>query len=101
MLNDATRQDALAAGLGTCATIVENGSRAPGTTLDLCSAEFRATFEGAPLVIAKGQANYETLSDAGPRVFCLVQAKCPVIADDMHAPVGSAVVRQSVGRPRP
>ena len=99
VLNDATRQDALAAGLETCASIIENGSRAPGTILELCSDEFRDTFERAPLIIAKGQANYETLSEAGPRVFCLLQVKCPVIADDMHAPVSSAVVRQSVRRP--
>jgi uncharacterized protein with ATP-grasp and redox domains len=96
ILNDATRGDALAAGLDTCATIIDNGSRAPGTVLDFCSSEFRDTFDGAPLVIAKGQANYETLSDAGPRVFCLMQAKCPVIADDLRVPVGSAVVRRSV-----
>ncbi len=96
VLNDATRDDALAAGLATCSTIVENGSRAPGTILDLCSADFRDTFDRAPLVIAKGQANYETLSEAGPRVFCLLQAKCPVIAGDMRVPVGSSVVKRSV-----
>lgn len=95
VLNDATRQDALAAGLGTCASVVDNGSDAPGTILDLCSAEFRDAFAKAPLIIAKGQANYETLSEAGPRVFCLLQVKCQVIADDAEAPVGSAVVRQS------
>jgi len=97
VLNDATLHDALAAGLETCATIVESGSRAPGTILGFCSAEFRDTFDSAPLIIAKGQANYETLSEAGPRVFCLLQAKCPVIADDMPAPVGGAVVKQSAG----
>jgi hypothetical protein len=99
VLNDATRQDALAAGLATCSTVVENGSRAPGTVLELCSTQFRDTFAGAPLIIAKGQANYETLSEAGPRVFCLLQVKCPVIADDVGTPVGSAVVRQSLPRP--
>jgi uncharacterized protein with ATP-grasp and redox domains len=99
ILNDATREDALAAGLDTCSTIVENGSRAPGTVLDLCSPEFRDTFAGAPLILAKGQANYETLSAAGPRIFCLLQVKCPVIAEDLGAPVGSAVVRQSAGTP--
>lgn len=95
VLNDATLEDALAAGLDTCCTIVDNGSAAPGTILDLCSTEFREAFESAPLIIAKGQANYETLSEAGPRVFCLLQAKCPVIARDLSAPVGGAVVRQS------
>ena len=95
VLNDATREDAIAAGLDGCATIVDNGSDAPGTIPDLCSAEFRDTFARAPLIIAKGQANYETLSEAGPRVFCLLQVKCPVIGRDLGAPVGSVVVRQS------
>ena len=94
-LNDATREDALAAGLEMCATIIDNGSAAPGTILSLCSEDFRQTYAAAPLVIAKGQANYETLSAAGPRVFCLLQVKCPVIGRDLGAPVGSPIVRQS------
>ncbi|WP_407341940.1 damage-control phosphatase ARMT1 family protein [Pengzhenrongella phosphoraccumulans] len=95
VLNDATREDALAAGLEACSTIVDNGSAAPGTILDLCSAEFRDAFASAPLIIAKGQAHYETLSEAGPRVFCLLQVKCPVIADDVEAPVGATVVKRN------
>jgi hypothetical protein len=46
-------------------------------------------------VIAKGQANYETLSDAGAYVFCLLQIKCPVIGEDIAAPMGGIVVRRS------
>ncbi|MGC9393499.1 MAG: damage-control phosphatase ARMT1 family protein [Anaerolineae bacterium] len=97
-LNDATRGDALAAGLETCATLIDNGSDAPGTILSLCSEDFRQIYAAAPLVIAKGQANYETLSEAGPRVFCLLQVKCPVIGRDLGAPVGSVIVRQSRSR---
>ena len=95
VLNDATREDALTAGLDVCCTIVDNGSAAPGTILDLCSAQFRDAFDAAPVIIAKGQGNYETLSDAGPRVFCVLQAKCPVIARDLGAPVGGSIVRRS------
>jgi len=62
----------------------------------LCSEAFRQIYAAAPLIIAKGQANYETLSEAGPRVFCLLQVKCPVIGRDLGAPVGSVVVRQSL-----
>ncbi len=94
-LNDATREDALAAGLETCAEIMDNGSDAPGTLLPLCSEAFCRLYAAAPLIIAKGQANYETLSAAGPRVFCLLQVKCPVIGRDVGAPVGGVVVRQS------
>jgi len=96
-LNDATRDDAVAAGLDGCATVVTNGADVPGTVLALCSEEFRRRFHAAPLVIAKGQGNYETLSDAGPRVFCLLQVKCPVIGRDVGAPVGSIVLRQCGG----
>ena len=95
ILNDATIEDAVAAGLDQCATLLSNGSDAPGTILSLCSDEFRCLFERAPLIIAKGQANYETLSEAGSRVFCLLRIKCPVIAHDIGQPVDSIVVRQS------
>jgi len=93
-LNDATREDALAAGVDRVAEIVSTGSDAPGTILDRCSEEFRKVYEGAGLIIAKGQANYETLSEEGSKVFCLLQTKCPVIARDVGVPVGSIVLRQ-------
>jgi len=96
VLNDATVKDALAAGLDRCATLVDNGSDAPGTVLDSCSQEFKRMFESSDLILAKGQANYESLSQAGENIFCLLQVKCPVIADDIGAPVGSIVVRQSL-----
>jgi uncharacterized protein with ATP-grasp and redox domains len=95
-LNDATREDALAAGVDRVAEIVSTGSDAPGTILDRCSEEFRKLYERAELIIAKGQANYETLSEAGSKVFCLLQTKCPVIARDVGVPVGSIVLRQGL-----
>ncbi|MBW2278910.1 MAG: DUF89 family protein [Deltaproteobacteria bacterium] len=95
ILNDATLEDATAAGLDRCATLITTGSDVPGTILSRCSDEFRRHFESAPVVIAKGQGNYETLSEAGPTVFCLLQVKCPVIGDDIGAPAGSIVVRRS------
>ncbi len=97
-VNDATMSDALAAGLDTCATLIEKGAHAAGTTLPLCSEQFRSQFEKAPLIIAKGQANFETLSDAGEKVFCLLQVKCPIIGLDLGVPVGSIVARQSTIR---
>jgi len=94
VLNDATVEDALAAGVDRVAEVVSTGSDAPGTVLDRCSDEFRRLYDEAEMVVAKGQANYETLSEAGPRVFFLLQTKCPVIARDAGVPVGSIVLRQ-------
>ncbi|MDF1516199.1 MAG: ARMT1-like domain-containing protein, partial [Anaerolineae bacterium] len=68
---------------------------APGTILDLCSASFKKKYDTAPIIIAKGQANYETLSTAGTRVFCLLQVKCPVIGRDLGTPAGSYIIWQS------
>jgi uncharacterized protein with ATP-grasp and redox domains len=93
-LNDATREDALAAGLGPLARIVDNGTDAPGTLLAGCSSEFLSIFDAAPLIIAKGQANFETLDDVGPRLFRLLQVKCSVIGSHIGAPIGSIVIRK-------
>lgn len=97
VINDATLAEARAAGLHEVAELVENGSDAPGTILDDCSGEFCRYFEDADLVIAKGQANYETLSSVTRPVFFLTQVKCPVIGRDLGEPVGSWVVLEHKG----
>ncbi len=93
ILNDATRQDALIAGLSRVATIVDNGCDAPGTITTLCSQEFRRLLAEADLIIAKGQANYETLSEMAAPIFFLLQAKCPVIARSLGVPVKSIILK--------
>jgi hypothetical protein len=95
-INDATWDDAVAAGVDTVATLMSNGAQAVGTLLDRCSETFRRAFEAADLVLAKGQANYETLSDSGhPGLFFLLQIKCPVIGRDVGAPAGAMIVKQA------
>jgi uncharacterized protein with ATP-grasp and redox domains len=94
VLNDATVEDARAAGLDLAADLIHTGTDAPGTILDRCSAAFRDAYAAATAIIAKGQANYETLSGQGARIFFLLQLKCPVIARDVGAPVGSIVLKR-------
>lgn len=94
ILNDATREDAVAAGLDQVAEIVDTGLDALGTILSRCSEELHQLFDEAELVIAKGQANYETLSEESEKIFFLLQTKCQVIAHDVGVPVGSIVLRQ-------
>ena len=95
VINDATMVDAQAAGLPGLVEVIDNGSDAPGTILDDCSDAFRKRFEEAELVIAKGQGNYETLSEVNQDVYFLLKVKCPVVARDIGCPVGSLVLRQS------
>lgn len=94
VINDATLADAETAGIHEIATVIDNGSDAPGTLLAECSPEFRARFEAADLVIAKGQGNFETLSDTRKHIFFLLSVKCPLVAAEVGAPVGSLVVKQ-------
>jgi uncharacterized protein with ATP-grasp and redox domains len=97
VLNDATRNDALQAGLDSVATVIETGDSAPGTLLARTSADFQRRFAEAKVIIAKGQANYETLSPGDPRIFFVLKAKCPVIARDLGVEVGAMVVKQGRG----
>lgn len=95
VINDALYEDAVIAGLDKFARIVDNGTDAAGTVLSLCSKEFLEEFEKADLVIAKGQANYETLCDAPRLVYFLTQIKCPTIARDLQGEVGDWVITTS------
>jgi hypothetical protein len=92
VLNDALRADAEAAGLDAVVDIIDNGSDAPGTILESCSDGFRRRFETTDLVIAKGQGNYETLSDAARPVWFVLMVKCSVIANHMGCDPGAMVV---------
>ncbi|MBN1825413.1 MAG: DUF89 family protein [Candidatus Eisenbacteria bacterium] len=95
VINDATREDAAAAGLDRVAHVIDNGSDAPGTLLPFCSEEFRTVFHEAGLILAKGQGNYESLSEEPAPLFYLLQTKCPVIARDLGVPVQSLVFKRN------
>jgi uncharacterized protein with ATP-grasp and redox domains len=91
-INDATREDALAAGLDGLAEIIDNGSDAPGTLLADCSPEFRRRFAQADLILAKGQGNFESLAGEPGNIFFLFRVKCPVTAAMVGRPVGTHVL---------
>lgn len=95
VINDATREDAEAAGLTDLVKVIDNGSDAPGTLLDDCSAEFRRRFEQSDLIVAKGQANYESLSGVDKDLFFVLKAKCPVLATDLGCDIGQMILRRS------
>ncbi len=61
--NDATIVDAKAVGMPF--PVIGNGTRIPGTVLEKASEELRAALKTADVIIAKGQANVETLLDTG------------------------------------
>ena len=94
-INDALRADAEVAGLPGLVEVIDNGTDGAGTLLETCGVEFRRRFERADLIIAKGQANYETLDDGPRAIFFLLKIKCPLVGRHIGREVGSLVVHRN------
>jgi uncharacterized protein with ATP-grasp and redox domains len=96
IINDATVPDAVLAGIHLHARLMSSGSSTPGTILEECSTQFRDAFNRADVIIAKGQGNFETLTELAPdgRIFMLFTVKCPVAAQHLGASMGDMVVKQ-------
>ena len=79
--NDATRADAQAVGMPF--RVIDNGTRIPGTVLELASEDLNAVLKTADVIIAKGQANVETLldTDHGYNVYYAFLVKCKRFID--------------------
>jgi len=96
IINDVTLNDARTAGVTAFADVMAGDAgqdaSAPGLVLSLASDEFMRRFIEADLVIAKGQGNYEALSESSRTVFFLLMVKCPLVAADIGRPVGSMVL---------
>ena len=87
--DDALIEDARQAGIDQVARLLESGTPYPGTYLPSCTPAFQELYLNAPLVLAKGQANYETLSDTTRDIFFLLKLKCEVISKEIGYPKGS------------
>ena len=60
--------------------VVSNDDGVPGVVDATCGAEFRAAFAAADLIVAKGQANFETMNERADKpIAFLFLAKCPVV----------------------
>ena len=73
-LNDATRDDA--AQVGIPFRVIDNGNLIPGTELKVLGPEAKNALEKADVIIAKGQANAETLLDSGYNIYFAFLIKC-------------------------
>jgi len=95
--NDLTREDLTASGVAPAlAPVVDTGAATVGLELELASPEFQCLFQQADLILAKGMGHYETLAHLpDPRLFFLLQAKCPPVAASLQVPRRSFVLRQA------
>jgi len=100
ILNDATTEDAQQVGLDKICRVVDTGQDAPGCLLADCPPECLAEIERADLVIAKGQGNYETLSELEQEIFFLLKVKCRIIAQDIGSELGSFIIMRKAAPAR-
>jgi damage-control phosphatase, subfamily I len=93
ILNDATLAEARGAGLSRFARVTTTGSGDIGVNLAAIPGDLREALDRCTLVIAKGMANYEALTeyDGLPPVAYLMAVKCPTIAESVGVPEGSLV----------
>ncbi len=85
VINDITLEDAYFCRLHEIAKVMSSGSTAPGTIIKHTNKEFKDLFYRVPMIISKGQGNYETLSNEKRPIFFLLKVKCSVVARDIGA----------------
>lgn len=93
-LNDAMESDAFLIGLNKMCTIIKSGSNYLGLPLEKSSPEARSAVEHSDMIIAKGQANFETLEaekDLYGKIFFLLKTKCVHVAAFLGVPIESLV----------
>ena len=95
-INDALRADATVAGLDGWVAVTDTGCDGAGIVLETCSPEFQRRFARADLIIAKGQANFESLDGGGQNIFFLFKVKCAVVGRHIGQPVGTLVLHRNV-----
>lgn len=76
VLNDATMEDAEAVGICDVAKVIPNGNGVAGTQENMLNAEAREALDQADLILAKGQANFESLNGCGRNIYYSFLCKC-------------------------
>ncbi len=98
IINDATIEDARFVGLDKEVTIVSSGSIYPGTILDETNEKFKELFKSADVIIAKGQGNFESLSDVKiEKLFFIFRIKCTRVADIVGVKNDDLILFRNVG----
>jgi len=95
ILNDATMEDALALGFDRVADCLTTTGGGPeiGIDMDKIPADLADAIDDCTIIIAKGMANYESLSMYAdlPPVAYLMCVKCGMIAEDTGIARGSKI----------
>lgn len=92
IINDATMEDAIFAGLDDMAEVIETGSDDIGVNWQNISPEFAEAFASADVIISKGHGNFETCVGRPENIYFLLKAKCPLVAKELGVQLGAIVL---------
>jgi len=97
IINDVTFEDAEQVKMSEVATVISSGVAYPGTVLSKSSKEFNNIFNESEVVIAKGQGNYESLSDDKRKgLFLVLLAKCSYIANSIGVHKMDYIIKENL-----
>lgn len=86
VLNDATMEDAMEVGLCDIAEVVSNGNGVAGTVEKMMPREAVDILDNADVILAKGQANFETVNGCGRNVYYSFLCKCDWFSGRFNVP---------------
>ncbi|MBN1422363.1 MAG: DUF89 family protein [Planctomycetes bacterium] len=92
---DAVEADAARAGFNPGGGIVDPGIDCLGLPLSQCTNRFREIVGRSDLIVAKGQACYETLAGVGVPLYFLLRVKCAVMAEELGLSIGDLVLERA------
>lgn len=95
MLTDVTMEDVKTLGIEEHVDkVITTGCNAVGVSFEEAPDELLEAFDNASLIISKGMANYETLSERKLRpIAYLLRTKCDAVAEDMGLEKDCSVAR--------
>lgn len=96
VVNDSIEEDAYLVGIDKYATVISNGDQSLGTILPRTTEAFQQIYENADVIIAKGQANYESLSEENKNIYFMLVVKCHVISQYIGIPEKSIICMKSL-----
>jgi damage-control phosphatase, subfamily I len=94
IINDVTIEDAEFAGLTDIVSVIGTGSGHMGVNWDHASEEFKSCFSRADIIISKGHANFETLSEIEANIYFLLKTKCVCVARELGVTLGDIVFKR-------
>lgn len=92
VLNDATLEDAVQVGLDKLLPVTDNGTAVAGTCISKLPKEVKNKIDNADIIIAKGQANFETLRYCGKNIYYIFMCKCEMFAKRFGVPKYSGML---------